>query len=161
MGILTAGDIDDNLNFDAFQTYLNSASQADSSQVLPAVTINDRVEIHVTDDSGAGAANARVTITAQGSPAPLIDGYCNSEGVFHFFPALDGAETAQFVIKVRPPEAEIPSREVTLDLNSLANDRTADIVLQGYNSTLPTSLDLTFVIDTTGSMSDELSYLRN
>jgi len=172
-GTLTAGDIDDNLNMQAFQKYLNSMLQQDSSPtlnsmlqqssspILPVVTIADRVTLRIHDSDGQGVSNARVSIYADEQDLlPIIETNAGTNGIFYFFPTLDGAgDETRFMVQVRPPDAEIPISMVSFDLKNLDADRTVDITLEGASASLPDSLDLMLVIDTTGSMSDELKYL--
>jgi hypothetical protein len=160
-GTLTAGDIDDNLNFDAFQRYQNK-QQGD--RFLPFVDMSDRVTLHIVDDEGSGVSNARIRVVD--SPidsAPVIETYAGTDGRFYLFPEFDGITNSQVNLHLMPPEDELGSATSVfnqpLDLTQLDEDRNLTITLPNAAATLPHSLDVMFVIDTTGSMSDELRYL--
>jgi hypothetical protein len=159
-GTLTAGDIDDNLNLDSFLSYIDSILQSDSEYIFPSVTIADRVTLRILDPNGKGISNARVSILPEGETIPIIETFAGTNGIFYFFPALDGAGSeTMFTVQIRPPESDTPSVNVALDLNNLTSDRTLDIVLDGAIQLLPGALDLMIVMDATGSMADELEYI--
>lgn len=159
-GTLTAGDIDDNLNFDSLLSYIDSILQSDSEGIYPSVTIADRVTLRILDPNGNGISNAQVSILPDGGTIPVIETFAGTNGIFYFFPALDGAGSETiFTVQARPPESDTPSVDVELDLNNLPGDRTLDIVLDGAIQLLPDALDLMIVMDATGSMSDELEYI--
>lgn len=157
-GVLTAGDIDDNLNFQAFKRYLNDRMQADSS--LPSVTVHDRVSLHILGDDRQGLSNARVSIFSEGSQQAIIETYARSDGVFQFFPTLDGAgHNTRLTIQVSSPDSEELLVTVPLDLEGLDETGSLEISAGEVPAKRPAALDLMLVIDTTGSMSDELDYL--
>ncbi|MBE9563118.1 MAG: VWA domain-containing protein [Proteobacteria bacterium] len=152
-GTLTAGDIDDNLNFTAFQNYLNR--QQDNS--LPFATMFDRVLLNIVDKDGKGMSNARVRLDNK------LNMYTGTDGRFYLFPKFDGINKSQISLQLLTPEDEFGSASsvftTELDLTQLAEERNLTITMPNAKSALPHSLDVMFVIDTTGSMSDELSYL--
>ncbi len=158
-GTLTAGDIDDNLNFAAFQRYLNR--QNDPS--LPFVEMSDRVALHVVDNAGKNLSNARVRISSPINAVPQIETYAGTDGRFYLFPKFDNVTNSQINLQLAPPEDELGSSNsvfnTTLDLGQLPEDRRLTITVPEITATLPHSLEVMFVIDTTGSMSDELRYL--
>lgn len=153
-GELTAGDFDDNLNFDHYLDYVEGTKDQ-----YPGKSLEDRVTFMITDKDGTGVANAHVTVTRSGASTPLIDSFAGTDGVFHFFPAHDGAKDATtFTVLVRPPTGDSPSRSFELDLDTLGTGRTVDVRMDGYTNGAPGALDIMLVVDTTGSMSDELRY---
>jgi hypothetical protein len=158
MGELTAGDVDDNLNYDCFLKFIDRMQN--NHENLPEVQIHDRVTIRILDSEGQGVSNAFLSISADGAVSPLIETYARSDGVFYFFPTLDGAEgETKFSVEVRSPDPESTPVEVTMHIDELGEDMIFDIALEDYISGPPDSLDLILVIDTTGSMSDELDYI--
>ncbi|MCK5523604.1 MAG: VWA domain-containing protein [Thiomargarita sp.] len=158
-GTLTAGDIDDNLNFAAYQRYLNR--QNDPS--LPFVEMSDRVALHIVDNAGKNLSNARVRISSSINSVLEIDTYAGTDGRFYLFPKFDNVTNSQINLQFAPPEYELGSPKsvfnTTLDLGQLPEDRRLTIMVPEITATLPHSLEVMFVIDTTGSMSDELHYL--
>lgn len=149
-GQLTAGDWDDNLNFSFFQKYL---STADTS--LPAHPVADRVVITVRDSEGRPVPNARVTVL--GASGKRLEAPTATDGRLLFLPTFDGAQSdAPFSVTVAPPSGQ-SGESVT----SSVEGTSWDVTLTGAQATLPTELDVAFVVDTTGSMSDELQYLKS
>ena len=157
-GTLTAGDIDDNLNFAAFQRYVNRHGQ---DPYLPSIDMSDRVALHIVNDAGRGVSNVRIS-------AQKLDSYTGTDGRFYLFPKFDGLTGSQIDLQLTdefgsPTTDEFGSPNTvfntTLNLNQLPEDRSMTITLPGANVVLPYSLDVMFVIDATGSMSDELRYL--
>ena len=136
--------------------------ESDTRGVLPGIDINNRVSVHVTDENGKGVNNARISIIPAGAETPSIETSTNTEGYFYFFPRLEASSSiTEFRLRLRPPEAEMPLREATLDLSAGDGEQNIEVVLEAYTSMPPDSLDIAFVIDTTGSMADELGYLTS
>lgn len=160
-GIITAGEVDDNLNFSSYQRYLNNTLQSNLGQVLPEAILGDRVTLKILGETQQGISNAWVMITPEGSDRPIVTTHAANSGVFHFFPTLDGANGAtKFIVNVRQSDAETPLIDnFVLDLEMLPPNRTVELPVTGVPGSLPLALDLMLVIDTTGSMSDELNYL--
>ncbi len=159
-GTLTAGDIDDNLNYAAFLRYLARMSDSSLGQSLPEVAVRERVTLHILGNDRMGLSNAWVTITPEGSSEPLLTAYAATDGTLQFFPALDGAGAAtRFTVTVRLPDRETLIATASLDLLALDESRIFEISAPDVLANRPDALDLMLVIDTTGSMSDELNYL--
>ncbi len=159
-GVLTAGDIDDNLNFAAFQRYLSSMLQSDSGRTLPALSLADRVTLRIVDHQGRGVANAGVSVFVGDSTPPLLESTAGADGIFRFFPVYDGAgDATRFTAQVRLPDGDAPAVVISFDLAELNETRTIDIRLADTSATTPRALDVMLVIDATGSMGDEIQYL--
>ena len=159
-GTLTAGDIDDNFNFAAFQRYLNMMLQSDSGRVLPPVPVADRVTLRIVDSEGRGVANAGVSIFVGDAASPLLESVAGANGVFRFFPKYDGAgDATRFTAQVRPPAGDAPAASVSFNLSDLDETRTVEVRLADVSATPPNALDVILVIDSTGSMGDEIKYL--
>lgn len=155
-GTLTAGSFDDNLNLGVFRDFITSVLQSDQAGRYPNVALGQRIIVTVRDQQGVPIADARVVITPEGQPeAVLLDQVTGSDGRVLFLTGLDGAsEATSFTVTVHSPAEDNPVAEVR-DLNNLE-----------WNFTLaaagaaPGHLDLAFLVDTTGSMGDELEYLK-
>lgn len=161
-GRLTAGDVDDNLNFNLFLDYLEQMKQSQNAQTLPSVQFSDRVTIRILDGNEDPVSRAYVKIVPENAQSPLIETYAASNGIFRFFPSMDGAgEETKFEITVSAPDGETSVVTVELDLDDLDKSRSIDVVLEDYQNALPGSLDLMLVIDATGSMGDEMNYLTS
>jgi hypothetical protein len=166
-GTLTAGSLDDHQRYDEFRQFVSAAQQNDPAQVLPYVPVEQRVLIHVRDGQGQPVYQARVVVrpkqdepTPSGTaaePAPaLLDTTTASDGRVLFLPGLDAKSwQGPLVLTVYPPGGGAPlSSEVRL------SEPLWNVEVSTANSALPKRLDLALVIDTTGSMDDELEYLQ-
>jgi hypothetical protein len=151
--VLTAGDWDDNLNFPLFQKYLAEAPQ--KVQGMPAHPSGDRVLLTVRDAEGKPVPNARVTVLEEGV-GKRLEAPTSTDGRLVFLPTHDGArQGATFTVTVAPPPGQQGE-----PLTTSVQGTTWDVTLPGVQGTLPGELDLAFVVDATGSMGDELEYLK-
>jgi hypothetical protein len=151
-GQLTAGTWDDNLNFDFYLDYLASMT-GPSWPGLPIIQRTSRLTIHVTDGAGAPVAGARVTVTA-GSGGTLLDAPVRSDGRLFFFPGVTNTDDSQ------PLQITATSGGASATTSAHAGDGTVEVQLSTATAARPTALDLALVIDTTGSMGDEIAYLK-
>lgn len=139
-GILTAADIDDNLNLTQFQKYVNNVLQSNQGNIFPFMHTKDRVKLTILGSNGKGMNRVKVKIGD-------FTSYTNSQGILYIFPSVDNIPTKTTI--------EIGSKSKAIDLSS-KKEFTIDFA---KDSTLPKTLDLMFVVDTTGSMGDEMRYL--
>jgi hypothetical protein len=151
--LLTAGDWDDNRNFLLYQNYLLQPPPG-----TPQLSIKDRVIIRVEDGSGRPVSNALVTIS--GASGTYLSAPTGSDGQLLFFPGADEARQAGSLTVSATPSADQPGAAPgTATLQ--AGQSEVKVTLAAARQQLPTGLDLAFVVDTTGSMGDEISYLNN
>jgi hypothetical protein len=155
-GVLTAADIDENLNLSSLQKYLSTQTQLDKNQILPSLNTSDRVAIDVRDAQGQGMSNARVQIF-EGTTL-VLESVTGTNGIFYFFPSYDAVTAKQLTLKVRPPTGSDPALETALNLETLSAERYLQINLSQTKANTQ-ALDLMLVIDATGSMGDEMQYL--
>lgn len=150
-GQLTAADWDDNLNFSFFSRYANEYAQANAS--FPAQPGLDRVVISVRSDDGAPLSGAVVTVSSGASSVDLLAG---SDGRAIFLPGRDGLAGGSYTVTVRPSLGEAP---IAVDLPAPPGAEWS-FELSGAPHGLPGALDVAFIVDTTGSMGDEIAYLK-
>ena len=164
--VLTAGDIDDNINFSDFKNYISKQLNEEKSLIqnqnlLPKFKIDDRIEFSILDKNGAGISNAQVEFNSPTSQQSLLKIHTGSNGIFYLFPDFDNLKLdlneKQLEIKIST-NGETPI-SMNLDLSQLNNERKVTINTNTLTSKLPQQLDLMFILDTTGSMGDELNYL--
>jgi hypothetical protein len=152
-GVLTAGSFDDNIYPAYFRTFAGKAGQ---NQHLGGITnklLGRRVEIFVKSGQGAPVGNARVRIsTADQRSVELVT---RSDGRAIFLSSLDGMEADDALTVTASIDGSEP---VTAGIDKGA-DR-ATVLLPNASAPLPRNLDLTIVLDTTGSMGDELNFLK-
>ena len=159
-GMLTAGSFDDNLNFDAFRAFLDDLMQNDPEGRLPAISPGKRFVITVANESGEPIGDARVVVVDPGDDGPqaqpLLNLTTGSDGRVLFLTGVDGGGEAEtFDVTVHPPNGSDP-----VSATFGADQPDWNVTLQGVEPSLPLLLDLAFVVDATGSMSDELEFLK-
>jgi hypothetical protein len=161
-GVLTAGDIDDNLNFAHYLAFKDRADQGDVVSVLATTQydVSTRVAIQVKDANGDPFSCALVNVGNQELPA-------STNGRLWVFPSMDDVSTDQSTwnLVARAPEGTCPndcSEEYIGSASSTTRSTALDVQLQipQVVSSLPDKLDLALIVDTTGSMCDELGYLQ-
>jgi hypothetical protein len=153
-GTLTAGDWDDNLNSAIFTKYVTKF--ATTNTLYPTPDTIDRVPITVTDGTGAALPNVTVEVSEAGRQTPYMKGTTGSDGRILFFPTHDGA-ARHGQLTVTLTDRSGSAAPITVAAPGTAS---WDLTYAGAPRTLPPVLDLAFVIDTTGSMGDELRYVQ-
>jgi hypothetical protein len=150
-GTLTAGTWDDNLNFDYYLTYLKriESAQVASLTIIPR---DARLEIVVQDASGAPLGNATVTVSNAGGK--LLQAPTRTDGKLFFFPGVYDAQAGGAL------QIQATAGGGTGAATAAVGDTTVTVTVAGATAALPQALDLALVIDTTGSMGDELEYLK-
>jgi hypothetical protein len=149
-GLLTAGDHDDLLNPEAYAAYAQRFLQAQGDD-LPFVDTRGRVAVKVVDARGRPVPFASVDVARRGAPLRLV---AAADGTASFYPKFDGVPARTRVsVSSRAGEAVRP-----LDLAG-DGSRYVAVTLPGVAPAV-TALDLALVIDTTGSMGDEMAYLQ-
>jgi hypothetical protein len=149
--VLTAGAWDDNLNFDFYLKYLQR-TEAQPPRGLPLIPRADRMSIQVIDADGKPVTGADVTVfTSGGKTWKSITG---ADGRVLYFPRWAGVGAQDSLRVMASFGAEHGMAETTPGARSLA------VGLRGQLASPPAGLDLAFVIDTTGSMGDEIRYLQ-
>ena len=143
-GQLTAADWDDNANFEHF---LDTLGQLRGDVQLPTPALADRVVISVTD--AAGAPMSGVTVEVASGESTYLTAPTTTDGRLLFFPERDGA-------------AEQDAYTVTIGGESFPAPEGSEwaFELAGEQAAPPDGLDVAFVIDATGSMTDEIEYVK-
>lgn len=153
---LRAGSTDDNADLEAFLTYVEGhfAGRADRRYSAP-IDVRGRRFVKVVDAEGKVVPAARVTIVDEVTDRLAWTATTQGDGAAPFYPAVAGALTGEQRLVV---EARLG------DLKARARwDGAADlqVALPGPRPTLePLALDVAFVIDTTGSMGDEIQRIQ-
>jgi hypothetical protein len=159
-GLLTAGSLDDHDRYDEYQRFLSNVQQNDPQEKLPRLDVGQRAVIVVENEQGLPVPDARVVVRPENSQQPgqgetLLEVTTASDGRALFLSGMDhAAGRARFRVSVtadgKPPVDEV------MDLSQ----STWRIRLPGSEARHVRRLDLALVIDTTGSMGDELEYLK-
>ncbi len=148
-GLLTAAEVNDNLNYDFFLGYLDRTA-TNFGQLLPYPDLTQRISLEVVDSNGVGIANTPVRVSTDGGPEFIV--HTNSAGTARFFPNYSATGWTTFDVEVAGTTTTVS----TEDANQGAVTITAE---DGTLGGAPQALDIAFVLDVTGSMSDELNYL--
>lgn len=160
-GLLTAADIDDNVNYGAWQRYNESQTQYWNNNLgLPFIPTADRIAFRVVTAAGDPVSHAQLKF--EWGVFNSVAGETGTNGMFYFYPAFDTGQTlTQFAVNARPANGgagvtvNVNMGQINYDWNDIIQ-----ITLPNASSNLPTEVDIMFVFDTTGSMGDELTYLN-
>ena len=150
---LKAGTTDDNAAFGEFLEFLATwKGKPGIAGQHVEMDVRDRAHIQVKGDRGMPLPGARVTVSS--GRTTLWSGTTYGDGRAPFFPKLDSVEAKNRPLTVQVQHAG-QVRQVAWDGASplsLTVDDTPDEKVQ---------LDVVFVIDTTGSMSDEIERIKS
>jgi hypothetical protein len=150
-GLLTAGTWDDNLNFDFFKSYRTKA-KASQLPGLPDASIDDRLVVMVSRPDGTPVAGARVSLS--GGQAELAHTQTGADGRALLFPAAAGVAAGA------PMDISAEIAGVRQSVAARSGDLLVTLPL-GAAAGPVAGLDVAVVIDTTGSMGDEIAYLQS
>lgn len=159
-GLLTAGDVDDHLNFDFFLGWLDRTLTSHQRQrPLADLDLRDRVTVRIVDRSGEPVANARVRIVAEGgSRAGGMETQAGTDGRLELFPTYDfGRGVRELDLSVSASGGRATTERIRL--SRLDRDREVRIQTRGDAPRRTQQMDIALAIDVTGSMTDELRYL--
>jgi len=151
-GLITAGEWNDLDNWDFWKTLL----QRDTIKTFPDVWkfyTNNRVTVILKDAGGRLIHDAKISLTSDGN---TVSSRTDNFGEAELFPGLFQSQSAlsDFTLTVQ-------YQGQTFHLGSYPptqNLITKSIAVSKIKNNI---LDIMFVVDATGSMGDELSYLRN
>ncbi|HMC65152.1 MAG TPA: VWA domain-containing protein, partial [Gemmataceae bacterium] len=154
-GLLTAGSFDDNLEPEFFRRFAGQLGQFPGLGELAGKMVGHRLTVLIKGSDGQPVGNARVHITGpRGGPA--VELTSRSDGRVVFLSSWDEVPADdELFVTVTPPGS---GKSVK---NTVRKGATRwEVVLPATRGELPRQLDLAIVLDTTGSMSDELEYLK-
>ncbi len=146
---LSAGFSDDNQQFGYFVRFLEDFEYVEHFPL----TVSERIIIELTDAEGMPVLGAKVTVKDGGKP--LESGPTMADGRYFFFPAEYSPQLSSYNVKIRYGNREI---ETTL---LRQGPRTVSLSLEELRE-IPQQipLDILFVMDTTGSMGEEIERLK-
>jgi Mg-chelatase subunit ChlD len=146
---LRAGFADDNKQFNYFVQFLDLHAQSAPHEVMD---VQERILIRVSDNAGKPVANAVVSVWD--GPRRLLTARTYADGTVLFFPRMHAAANRYRVTAVSA------DRTVEMDM-SREGPRSVGLSLPAPRR-LPdrVALDVVFVLDTTGSMGEEIERLK-
>jgi hypothetical protein len=149
---LRAGFVDDNKQFNYFLNFLSKYRRRVKS--LP-INITERIILNIKDGQGKSLPDAKLQIFA--GKKKLEDGLSYSDGRYLFFPTEYDKKIDEYRLEVEYSgitEEMVIYRQGKRELDiSMAN------IQKALSENIP--LDILFVLDTTGSMGEEITRLRN
>lgn len=147
---LKAGYSDDNQQFNYFVNFLKEYDSVPHY----GYDVSERITVRVLDAAGKPVANAKVTVGSSGSN--LVAGLTYADGGFRFYPAALGSKASSYEVRV---EAGALSARAPVQRDG---PRLVEIRLGGARVVpSPVPLDVLFVMDTTGSMGEEIERLKS
>jgi hypothetical protein len=155
-GLLTAGSFDDNLDPRFFRAFVDRVAQHIGLAELPDRLRGQRLVVYVKDGAGSPVGNARVRVASvQGGPG--VDLTTRSDGRVVFLSSWDQVDASgDLRVTVTAPDGSPPVEQVVPK-----GAPRWEVILPSAHAALPRNLDLALVLDTTGSMGDELAYLKS
>lgn len=143
-GTLTAGEWDDCTAFDAWLTLLEQPYWQGIGESW-GLTAQHRVAVRVTDEAGAPCVSTSVELLGGGSV--LYTARTDAAGMAYLYYDVDGAGQT------------VPESVRAGDVEANVTDGAAELTLP-VRAEAPSKLDLMFMVDATGSMGDELAYIK-
>jgi hypothetical protein len=153
-GPLQAGSVDDNVDFDAYLAYLDRISSLGIA--LRPFEPDGRIVATVTGDNGLPVHGAEVVVSTgvldSDERSEIVRLRTTADGTVRFFPEMypSAAEPAGLVMGVGDIAAEV-ERGQAVEL----------LVPQPGGAEAPIPVDVLFLLDATGSMSDEIDRLKS
>ncbi len=154
-GLLTAGEHDDLLNPELYARYVKASDLGQQVRDLPQVDTRSVLTVEVKDSAGRPVPFAQVRLTC--SDGNSLQVATLADGSAAFFPGLDRLSSNVRISATRSGQSLGAERTVQVSRSgggqqvTLLADQTAGAVRK---------LDLMLVVDTTGSMQDELRFLQ-
>ena len=147
---LVAGVADDNKQFNYFLGFLNTYGDRVENLIID---VSERIVLQIDDEAGMAVSNATVQVFA--GEALLCEGLSYADGSFLFFPSEHDPELVEYRALISYEQSE-----ETVSIPRFGK-RSINIILQRLRVIPdPVSLDLLFILDTTGSMGDEIQRLK-
>lgn len=159
--LLTAGEWNDNDNWGFFQNLINSGTIG-----FPVFNINpvNRAEVNVKNESGEPSVNAKVEMLSTDGSA-IWTSITDKDGKAYLFYETDNLpEKFRVSFGESSQEFEITKNEVPSDdgqgSSVTAIPENTDIIFSSSGELYPAT-DIMFIVDSTGSMSDEMLFLQS
>ncbi|MBN1698902.1 MAG: VWA domain-containing protein [Spirochaetales bacterium] len=146
---LEAGYADDNEEFNSFLSFLDEYSSVKHYELK----IYERIIFHIQDINGESLSNAGIEVFNELEEL-ICEGTSYADGTFMFFPAEYG-DDENYIVKVT---FRFQTKEMNVERDGVRNiDVVFDFDRPAYDNV---PLDMLFVLDTTGSMGEEINQLK-
>jgi len=164
---LKAGTTDDNANFDAWLTYVSEwGGRGDIDGWADRLDVTGRRYVQVLDAKGRPVPDARVSILDPTSERVVWAGRGYGDGRVPMYPKLKVPGRALDIAGDAPEggwlvQAESPDGAVrTVRWDGRSNELDVTVDTGGLTRGAPVPVDVCFIIDTTGSMGDEIDRIK-
>lgn len=154
-GLLTGGEWRDNSNYAFWCSLFGQREDWEETRTEWKIDTSDRVYVRVTGSDKRPAAG--LTVKLASGKTLLWQSVTDSRGEAFLFPHVSGSGAVPDTILVESPDGGAWKQD--LPKNYAETDTPYDITVS-QTAPMRTQLDLMFMIDTTGSMGDELSYIQ-
>jgi hypothetical protein len=151
-GLLTAGDHDDLLNPELYAAYARRFLARANLQELPRVDTMRVLTVAVQDESGRPIPFARATLTCADGNSLSLETLADGTAVF--YPALDRLGDR---VRLSVPGAGAAR---SIDISDQPGAQRHAVTMRAAARPV-TKFDLLLAIDTTGSMGDEIDFLKS
>ena len=148
---LRAGSVDDNAEWDDYLLY--RLRFAEWNILVHEIDVTERHIIQIINRQGQPVLGAKVTISDDAGQE-LGSMYTHADGKVLFFPLASGSPDAQLY------QIHVEKGSATANYSLNRNERDHVVVLNAHSANNPVRLDVHFLIDATGSMSDEIGQLK-
>ena len=158
-GMLTAGEWNDNDNWGFFSSIVNKDLVSFPSYGLDPT---QRIAVTVTNESGENLPNAKVQLLSEDGNA-IWNAVTNKNGIAYLFEMNGNKGASVKVNSASGAEASAPIEKHT-DTQSEEVSKTGNVdiaVTVADNVVLYPDTQVMFIVDTTGSMGDEMFYLQS
>ncbi len=148
---LKAGYSDDNDQFNYFVKFLDQYKEVPHYELA----IGERIVVKVLDSAGRGVANADVEVKLAGKA--VVSGKTYADGSFYLYPLeLGRPDASDYLV-----EAKSRGGSASADVPR-SGPRAVTMVIGAARAVpAPLPVDVLFVLDTTGSMGEEIERLRS
>ncbi len=148
---LTAAEWYDHAHWPEFREFLYTYPEYYEEWEL---NVQKRVMIAIHDTVGVGIPDSKVVISK--GFGVYFEGRTTAEGIVAFFPRIENQDITDFTIDITTES----SRYRSIFTISPDDDQLWKVTVpEAYKATEP-ALDIVFTVDVTGSMGDELDYLK-
>jgi Mg-chelatase subunit ChlD len=150
---LKAGFSDDNAQFNYYLGFLAEYARVNHHPY----DISERLTFRIVDNAGKPIANAELSVGAGNEV--LAKGLSHPDGTFRLYPAALGTAATSFSVSARVRDVRgVRTAEARVDRNG---PRLTELKLDAPRFLPdPVPLDVLFIMDTTGSMGEEIERLR-
>ena len=144
-GLLTGGEWNDNENWHDWISLYQSHEDWNEYRDLWRINFDHRIAVKVTTDDGTPVKGAKVA--CDGATSAVTD---NNGMAYLFCTAINGPTE----------EITVTYKDIVKELDGVTGDAEVECALGDLALSNEKYLDLMLMVDTTGSMSDELTYLQ-